>query len=123
MSSRPCNASLSQALHLAGAASKAKVPPSIRGDYPSLRLQMGTIAMPTDDHAPAAGPVPAPRPLTQGQRAVLDGLASGRTMSETCQDLGISTTSGRFHLRGAMDALGARTQGQAIARHVKRRDD
>lgn len=52
--------------------------------------------------------------LTNRQRAVLAGLAAGRTQKEIARDLDISVWTVSGHVRALLQALGARTAAHAV---------
>lgn len=54
------------------------------------------------------------RELTPRQREVLEAIASGRSLQETAEQLGISRVTAEKHLRLARDALGAVSTSQAV---------
>lgn len=52
--------------------------------------------------------------LTARQRAVLNGLAAGRTQKEIARDLDISLWTVSGHVRALLQTLGARTVAHAV---------
>jgi len=66
--------------------------------------------------APAAGRAPAGPQLTERQRAVLQGLARGRTSRAIAEDLGIAERTVKDHLAVLYGRLDAGTRAEAVAR-------
>lgn len=52
--------------------------------------------------------------LSPRQRQVLEGVAEGRTIAETAQEMGLSAATIEKHLRRAREALGVETTAQAV---------
>ena len=52
--------------------------------------------------------------LSPRQRQVLEGVAEGRTVAETAQEMGLSAAPIEKHLRRAREALGVETTAQAV---------
>lgn len=54
-------------------------------------------------------------PLSKAQRRMLKALSTGRTNRELASELGISTSTVKFHLSNLYDKLAVKNRSQAIA--------